>query len=159
MDSFAQALITRGGNTFRLVRVIADYNNDGYDDIAVTGANNTDRQGEKWRLYLGNKTGFTNAGEIYFDPHDSYLAPLDRGATSLIVFTHRGGSRCFTEYLLKNSKLKECRSGTVSSNGRGTVLSSRHCNVFRNKAETCPLPAYTRARNCLWHRTDRASLP
>jgi len=98
-----------------LLKIEADFNNDGLLDIAVNGDAEMGNAGTDWDIYLRTKDGkFKLLDGMFFHPSAITIKPIKKGQARLIAY-HRGDPNegSIAEYLISSSGIKLIRRKKV----------------------------------------------
>jgi hypothetical protein len=146
---------TGNADTIRLLRVVSDFNNDGFEDMAVSDSLQWDYPEGTWKINLGTRERrYRFSGSIFCNIEEVYIEPLDKGTARIATYASRGKRKeSLIEYQLSAAKLsKIARKRSSFRHVKKMDIVRKGCNLFRENIESCPLSAYLKSRNCLWKR-------
>jgi hypothetical protein len=94
MDAFVNGYDPSGGDFFIhepertvLLRLRADFNNDGIADLAVSEGSIWGQAGGPWLIFLGDRRGtYTYVGALFFYPAALVIRPAERGTAEVTAF-------------------------------------------------------------------------
>jgi hypothetical protein len=77
-----------------LLRIRADFDNDGIADLALSESSTWGNAGGQWLLFRGQSDGsYVYWGTLFFSPGAAAVRPLARGTSEMALYVRMGGSR------------------------------------------------------------------
>ncbi len=77
-----------------LLRIRADFDNDGVDDLALSDSSTWGNAGGQWLLFRGQRDGsYVYWGTLFFAPGAAALRPVGRGEAELALYVRMSVSR------------------------------------------------------------------
>jgi hypothetical protein len=77
-----------------LLRIRADFDNDGIDDLALSESSTWGNAGGQWLLFRGQPDrGYVYLGTLFFSPGAAALRPLARGTSELALYVRTSAAR------------------------------------------------------------------
>lgn len=77
-----------------LLRIRADFDNDGIDDLALSESSTWGNAGGQWLLFRGQPDrGYVYWGTLFFSPGAATLRPLARGTSELALYVRTSAAR------------------------------------------------------------------
>jgi hypothetical protein len=77
-----------------LLRIRADFDNDGVDDLALSESSTWGNAGGQWLLFRGESDrSYVYLGTLFFSPGSVAMRPLARGTSEVTLFVRMGVSR------------------------------------------------------------------
>jgi hypothetical protein len=97
--------------------MIADFNNDGLDDMAIGDSFHEGNAGLFWQVFLGQlEGGYRFLGKLFFHPESFKLEPLEGGRVHFYAYHHMGWDEgLIQEYIISASGIDQFRSRPVKT--------------------------------------------
>jgi hypothetical protein len=138
-----------------LLRIRADFDNDGVDDLALSDSSTWGNAGGQWLLFRGQRDGsYVYWGTLFFAPGAAALRPVGRGEAELALYVRMSASRGVVHvYRLTSAEIT--RLSAVSVDLDRPRDRERHDVLLRPvrqlPVEYCKLLEYRRDAAHCWH--------
>jgi hypothetical protein len=138
-----------------LLRIRADFDNDGVDDLALSDSSTWGNAGGQWLLFRGQRDGsYVYWGTLFFAPGAAALRPVGRGEAKLALYVRMSASRGVVHvYRLTSAEIT--RLSAVSVDLDRPRDRERHDVLLRPvrqlPVEYCKLLEYRRDAAHCWH--------
>lgn len=138
-----------------LLRIRADFDNDGVDDLALSDSSTWGNAGGQWLLFRGQHDGsYVYWGTLFFAPGAAALRPIGRGESELALYVRMSVSRGTIQmYRLTGAEI--IRLSEVSVDLDSPRDRERHDLLLRPvrqlPVEYCKLLEYRRDAAHCWH--------
>jgi hypothetical protein len=138
-----------------LLRIRADFDNDGVDDLALSDSSTWGNAGGQWLLFRGQRDGsYVYWGTLFFAPGAAALRPVGHGEAELALYVRMSASRGAVHvYRLTSAEIT--RLSTVSVDLDRPRDRERHDVLLRPvrqlPVEYCKLLEYRRDAAHCWH--------
>ena len=152
--------VTRSIEKIRLVRIVLDFDNDGFDDVALASSLYWGNAGAYWEVYIGNKARkFIFLDRLFFHPLAVSIQPIKKGKTRIVTY-HRLGAHegNLIEYNLSSTGIntvgiKRMSFGDDKSKANRKEMRDLFGHLHKaSLAEFSLLPHYLEDKNCVWRR-------
>lgn len=137
-----------------LLRVRADLDNDGIEDLALSDSSTWGNAGGQWLLFRGHPDGgYVYWGTLFFSPGAAAVRPLARGASEVALYVRMGVSRGTLEvYRLTSAGISRISEASLDLDRPGDR--ARHDALFRSNrrlpVEYCKLLEYRHDAASCW---------
>jgi len=143
----------------RLIRAVADFNNDGRPDLALSVSTSWGNAGGVWHVYFRLADGSYAAPQLAFwHPWALRIVPVADGETRIITYWHGSAQEGdLVAYDVAGCEISEAKAtGLILRAGDGGDEADRRLYdiLFSSwpPVEHCRLKDFLRRRDCRWHK-------
>ena len=140
-----------------LVRIFADFNNDGIRDIALSDTYHWGNAGSDWEIYLGRQDGkYEFLTEAFFHPLAFRLEQIKKGNSKLIVYMRDNAVQGYLkEYEISSQGFKEISSRLLKTGDESSRDHAEYWQLFghlykKPVSECCKLYDYLQNPKVKW---------